>query len=117
MVPHENMPNISNIHLNPADLSDNNASEIESTSMRIGSVPQVVIRNLGRREGPLYNEKGFLQGLQQSLGASVFGSGYDGTPDSMLLLESNVFDMASSTLYLHELHHRQVSRIFFNHQS
>lgn len=42
-----------------------------------------------------------------SLGASVFGSG----PDVVLhseQMEQTPADMALSTLYLHELHHRQV---------
>lgn len=45
-----------------------------------------------------------------SLGASVFGSG----PDIALHMQPMEFtptDMALSTLYLHEIHHRQVSKI------
>ena len=49
-----------------------------------------------------------------SLGASVFGSG----PDIILRadqIEQTPADMALSTLYLHELHHRQVRLNNFSH--
>jgi autophagy-related protein 9 len=74
-------------------------------------------RGVSRTEGPLYNEKGFLHDLQQgisnqSLGASVFGSGqleFGPCEDQYAPAEVTVADMSLSTLYLHELHHRQVS--------
>ncbi|XP_012230938.1 autophagy-related protein 9A [Linepithema humile] len=78
-------------------------------------------RGVTRTEGPLHNERGFLFDLQQgvsnqSLGASVFGSGI-GTSCGMEMhtdlsvpTELTAADMSLSTLYLHELHHRQVRR-------
>lgn len=76
-----------------------------------------VRRGISKTEGPVFNEKGFLYDLQQgisnqSLGASVFGSGHScvidmGVQDAPT--EMTAADMSLSTLYLHELHHRQVS--------
>lgn len=75
-----------------------------------------VHRGLSKKEGPLHNEKGFLYDLQQgisnqSLGASVFGSGHyiETHADPSVPTELTAADMSLSTLYLHELHHRQVS--------
>lgn len=89
---------------------------------------EIAIRGgLSRTEGPCRPEKGVLLGSQEgqptlqpprlgirgmsdtatSLGASVFGSG----PDVALHtepMELTTTDMALSTLYLHEIHHRQV---------
>lgn len=77
-----------------------------------------VRRGVTRTEGPLHNERGFLYDLQQSvsnqsLGASVFGSGIscgmEMHTDLSVPAELTAADMSLSTLYLHELHHRQVN--------
>ncbi|XP_034184864.1 autophagy-related protein 9 isoform X2 [Osmia lignaria lignaria] len=74
-----------------------------------------VRRGLSKAEGPIHNDKGFLYGLQQgmsnqSLGASVFGSTHEMPTDFSVPVELTAADMSLSTLYLHELHHRQVQR-------
>lgn len=78
----------------------------------------VLRRGVSKTEGPLHNEKGFLYDLQQgisnqSLGASVFGSGHSYVMEThtepYVPTELIAADMSLSTLYLHELHHRQVS--------
>lgn len=78
----------------------------------------VLRRGVAKAEGPLHNDKGFLYDLQQgisnqSLGASVFGSGHsyvmETHTDPYVPTELTAADMSLSTLYLHELHHRQVS--------
>lgn len=73
-----------------------------------------VHHGLRRAEGPLHNERGFLYGLQQvisnqSLGASVFEPTHEVSTDLSVPTELTAADMSLSTLYLHELHHRQVS--------
>ncbi|XP_026481173.1 autophagy-related protein 9A-like, partial [Ctenocephalides felis] len=72
-------------------------------------------RGLNRVEGNIGGNSSLLLNLQcnNSLGASVFGQGNTisrplsntGNP-----LESNIADMSLSTLYLHEMHHRQLKR-------
>ncbi|XP_046420102.1 autophagy-related protein 9A isoform X1 [Neodiprion fabricii] len=70
---------------------------------------------LNRAEGPLHNDRGLLHSLHQglsnqSLGASVFGSGRDLSSEVTVPVELIAADMSLSTLYLHELHHRQIKR-------
>ncbi|KAK6634991.1 hypothetical protein RUM44_000240 [Polyplax serrata] len=90
-----------------------------------------MIGGLGRVEGPGRTERGDIYGGEPtcisgpqslalglrgfvdptiSLGASVFGSGPDVMLHSEQTMEQTPADMALSTLYLHELHHRQVIR-------
>lgn len=76
--------------------------------------PAAVRGGLSRAEGPLHSERGLLHSLHQglsnqSLGASVFGSGQEFPADVSVPVELTAADMSLSTLYLHELHHRQVS--------
>lgn len=82
------------------------------------SAKSTLHRGVTKKEGPLHNERGFLYDLQQgisnqSLGASVFGSGHsyviETHTDPSVPIELTAADMSLSTLYLHELHHRQVS--------
>lgn len=85
----------------------------ESLSLKSELMPRAVRRGLSKAEGPIHNEKGFLYELQQgmsnqSLGASVFGSGQELPTDLSVPLELTAADISLSTLYLHELHHRQV---------
>lgn len=87
-----------------ADESANARSEATSPAVRGG---------LNRAEGPRHNDRGLLHSLHQglsnqSLGASVFGSGQDLSRDVTVPVELTAADMSLSTLYLHELHHRQV---------
>lgn len=81
--------------------------------MKSDLLSHAIRRGLSKAEGPIHNEKGFLYGLQQgmsnqSLGASVFGSGHELSTDLSIPMEITAADMSLSTLYLHELHHRQV---------
>ncbi|XP_069678883.1 autophagy-related protein 9A isoform X1 [Periplaneta americana] len=76
-------------------------------------VPAPTVRGgISRAEGPIHSsDRGLLYSLQQglpgnSLGASVFGPGPDMAPETDPL-EFTAADMSLSTLYLHELHHRQ----------
>ncbi|CAK9827119.1 Autophagy-related protein 9A [Anthophora retusa] len=87
----------------------------ESMSMKFDYSPHLVQHGLRKAESPAYNEKGLLYGLQQgfsnqSLGASAFISGHELSPDLSVSVEITAADMSLSTLYLHELHHRQVRR-------
>lgn len=89
-----------------AESSTTNRSDVTSPAVRGG---------LNRAEGPLHNDRGLLHSLHQglsnqSLGASVFGSGQDLPPDVTVPVELTAADMSLSTLYLHELHHRQIKR-------
>lgn len=100
-----------------------------TSSSQIARDELAIRGGLSRTEGPARPEKGVLLGSQEgqpnlqprglgvrgmsdtatSLGASVFGSG----PDVALHtehMEITTTDMALSTLYLHEIHHRQVRR-------
>lgn len=76
--------------------------------------PRIVRRGLSRTEGPLHSDRGLIYGLQQgvsnqSLGASLFASGQECATDLSIPIELTAADMSLSTLYLHELHHRQVN--------
>lgn len=82
-------------------------------NLRSDTMP--VQRGLSKAEGQMYSKKGLLHGLQQemlspSLGASVFISNHELSTDLCVPLELIAADMSLSTLYLHELHHRQVQR-------
>lgn len=82
-----------------------------------------VRRGVSRAEGPLHiGENSLLHSLQQvtgmtnqSLEASVLGTAQDINAEAAVPLELTAIDMSLSTLYLHELHHRQVKflRLFF----
>ena len=85
----------------------------ELLNVKSDILPHAVQRGLNKAEGPVHNEKGFLYGLQQgisnqSLGASVFVSSHEFSTDLSVPVELIAADMSLSTLYLHELHHRQV---------
>ncbi|XP_043514678.1 autophagy-related protein 9A isoform X2 [Frieseomelitta varia] len=87
----------------------------ELLNVKSDILPHAVQRGLNKAEGPVHNEKGFLYGLQQgisnqSLGASVFVSSHEFSTDLSVPVELIAADMSLSTLYLHELHHRQVRR-------
>lgn len=78
-------------------------------------------RNVNKAEGPLnvQGERSLLYGLQQArtqpLNVSGFGSAHqDLLIESTAPIELNTVDMSLSTLYLHELHHRQVQRRGFD---
>ncbi|KAL0105691.1 hypothetical protein PUN28_015870 [Cardiocondyla obscurior] len=108
------VPSTSNIFTNQPGTS------ATSVTLDQSSAGNVLRRGLTKAEGPLHNDKGFLYDLQQgisnqSLGASVFGSGHSYVmdreyTDSHVPSELTAADMSLSTLYLHELHHRQVKR-------
>ncbi|KAK2581383.1 hypothetical protein KPH14_005067 [Odynerus spinipes] len=117
MINHVSVPSMSNVFTNQAGMSATSVpiDESLSASQRSDAVAHPVRRGLRKAEGPLHNEKGFLYGLQQgmsnqSLGASVFGSGHELATDLSVPVELTAADMSLSTLYLHELHHRQVRR-------
>ncbi|XP_061934032.1 autophagy-related protein 9A isoform X2 [Apis cerana] len=87
----------------------------EMLNMKSDIFPHAVQCGLSKAEGPVHNEKGLLYGLQQeisnqSLGASVFVSSHEFSTDLSIPVELIAADMSLSTLYLHELHHRQVRR-------
>ena len=97
-----------------AGMSTASVGADQSTSVRSDAYPHVIRRGVHRAEGAQPSERGLLYGLQQglsnqSLGASVFGSGHELSPNLSVPVELTAVDMSLSTLYLHELHHRQVS--------
>ncbi|EEB19496.1 conserved hypothetical protein [Pediculus humanus corporis] len=120
----ERRPSKTDKSYNPLNVSQS-VQNYNATSMQ-----QSIRGGLRRLEGPGKNERGDIPGNDQScnsgpqslalglrgfidpttsLGASVFGSG----PDIILRadqIEQTPADMALSTLYLHELHHRQIGR-------
>ena len=78
---------------------------------------KTVRRGVNRAEGPLHTgERSLLYGLQQvtglsnqSMGVSELNSGHpDICTEATGSVELTTVDMSLSTLYLHELHHRQV---------
>ncbi|KYN37882.1 Autophagy-related protein 9A [Trachymyrmex septentrionalis] len=110
-----NIPSTSNIFTNQPGTSATSVGVDQSFATR----STVRRRGVSRTEGPLHNDRGFLYDLQQgisnqSLGASVFGSGHsyvmETHTDPYAPTELTAADMSLSTLYLHELHHRQVRR-------
>ncbi|XP_014469719.1 PREDICTED: autophagy-related protein 9A [Dinoponera quadriceps] len=109
------VPSMSNIFANQPGTSGGSVGVDQSLSTRSDILSCVVHHGLRRAEGPLHNERGFLYGLQQvisnqSLGASVFEPGHEVSTDLSVPTELTAADMSLSTLYLHELHHRQVRR-------
>ncbi|XP_012135866.1 autophagy-related protein 9 isoform X2 [Megachile rotundata] len=105
----------SNVFANQPAASTASAGVHESYNFRSDGSMRAVRRGLSKAEGPIHNDKGFLYGLQQgmssqSLAASMFGSCHDMAIDFSLPVELTAADMSLSTLYLHELHHRQVRR-------
>ncbi|XP_076756941.1 autophagy-related protein 9 [Xylocopa sonorina] len=108
-------PTASNVFFNQPCTSTASAAGDEFSNMKSDVIPHAVQRGLSKAEGPMHNEKGFLYGLQQeisnqSLGASVFVSSHEFSTDLSVPVELIAADMSLSTLYLHELHHRQVRR-------
>ncbi|XP_058809457.1 autophagy-related protein 9A isoform X2 [Phymastichus coffea] len=75
-------------------------------------------RGVSRAEGPLHiGERSLLHSLQQATGiinqsleTSILGTATDINAEASVPLELTAIDMSLSTLYLHELHHRQVRR-------
>ncbi|XP_034935607.1 autophagy-related protein 9A isoform X2 [Chelonus insularis] len=113
VVNHLSVPSMSNIFANQSTVASTSA--VEASGNHSDGLSSVVRRGMSKAEGPLHNERGLLYGLQQgisnqSLGASVFGSGQEMTPDLSIPVEFTAADMSLSTLYLHELHHRQIRR-------
>lgn len=109
------VPSMSNIFTNQPGTSATSITIDQSFATK----SNVQRRGLTKTEGPLHNDRGFLYDLQQgisnqSLGASVFGSGHsyviETYTDPYVPTELIAADMSLSTLYLHELHHRQVRR-------
>jgi len=106
------VPSMSNIFTNQPSTSATSVGVDQSFNAK-----STLHRGVTKKEGPLHNERGFLYDLQQgisnqSLGASVFGSGHsyiETHTDPSVPIELTAADMSLSTLYLHELHHRQVS--------
>ncbi|XP_054011794.1 autophagy-related protein 9A isoform X1 [Hylaeus anthracinus] len=115
MVNQVSIPSASNVFVNQPGTSAASVVVDESLSMKSDMLSHAIRRGLSKAEGPIHNEKGFLYGLQQgisnqSLGASVFGSGHELSAELTVPLELTAADMSLSTLYLHELHHRQIKR-------
>lgn len=109
------VPNMSNIFINQPGTSATSIGVDQSFA-----TSTVLRRGVSKTEGPLHNDKGFLYDLQQgisnqSLGASVFGSGHvmEMHTDPYVPTELTAADMSLSTLYLHELHHKQVSTLTY----
>ncbi|XP_043275095.1 autophagy-related protein 9A isoform X2 [Venturia canescens] len=114
MINHVSVPSM-NFANQGGGMSATSVGVDDSASTRSDAFPHVIRRGMNRAEGPFHNERGLLYGLQQglsnqSLGASVFGSGHELTSDLSVPVEFTAADMSLSTLYLHELHHRQVRR-------
>ncbi|XP_074109229.1 autophagy-related protein 9 isoform X1 [Cotesia typhae] len=113
VVNHVSVPNMSNIFANQSAATT--SADADLSGNRSDCMSSLVKRGMTKAEGPLHNERGLLYGLQQgisnqSLGASVFGSGQKLTPDFSVPIEFTAADMSLSTLYLHELHHKQIRR-------
>lgn len=113
MVPQSGELNTNNMFVNQPGTSTVSAAGDELSNVKSDILPHAVQRGLSKAEGPVHNEKGFLYGLQQeisnqSLGASVFVSSHELSTDLSVPVELIAADMSLSTLYLHELHHRQV---------
>lgn len=113
MVNQISMPNVNNIFMNQPSTSTASVMLDEPMSMKSDILLHPVRHGSSKVEGPLYNDKGFLSELQQgivnqSIGASVFASGPEFSNDLSVPAELTAVDMSLSTLYLHELHHRQV---------
>ncbi|XP_018397546.1 PREDICTED: autophagy-related protein 9A [Cyphomyrmex costatus] len=109
------VPSMSNIFTNQPGTSTTSVGVDQSFATK----STILRRGVSKTEGPLHNDRGFLYDLQQgisnqSLGASVFGSGHsyvmETHTDPYIPTELTAADMSLSTLYLHELHHRQVRR-------
>jgi len=116
------VPSMSNIFTNQPGTSATSIGVDQSFATRSA----ILRRGVSRTEGPLHNDRGFLYDLQQgisnqSLGASVFGSGHsyvmETHTDPYVPTELTAADMSLSTLYLHELHHRQVSILINFHDA
>ncbi|KAK0076584.1 hypothetical protein PV326_010662 [Microctonus aethiopoides] len=113
---HVSVPSMSNIFANQSQVPTSASIAVDPSAINNSDLlSNVVRRGMTKAEGPLQNERGLLYGLQQgisnqSLGASVFGSGHELTSDLAVPVELTAADMSLSTLYLHELHHRQVKR-------
>ncbi|XP_011304017.1 autophagy-related protein 9A isoform X2 [Fopius arisanus] len=106
---------VNNLSLQGASQVFGPATSYGETETGGGREEEFVRRGMSKAEGPLHCERGLLYELQQgisnqSLGASVFGSGQELTADLSVSVELTAADMSLSTLYLHELHHRQVRR-------
>ncbi|XP_015601194.1 autophagy-related protein 9A isoform X2 [Cephus cinctus] len=115
MMRETSVPSMSNMFSNHPGMSNTSAPEDGAGSVRSDFTSRAVRRGLNKTEGPLHNERSLLYGLQQgmsnqSLGASVFGSGHEFSNNISVPIELTAADMSLSTLYLHELHHRQVRR-------
>ncbi|XP_043262853.1 autophagy-related protein 9A [Colletes gigas] len=115
MVNQLSMPNANNVFANQPGTSTASVAAHNSLNTKSDFLSHAVRRNLRKAEGPAYNDKGFFFGLQQgisnqSLGASVFGSGYELSTDLSVPVEFTAADISLSTLYLHELHHIQIKR-------
>ncbi|XP_012285874.1 autophagy-related protein 9A isoform X2 [Orussus abietinus] len=114
-VHHVSVPSMSHVFNNEPGTSNTDVTPEQISSTRSDSLSRTVRRGMRKAEGTLFNDKGLLYGLQQgmsnqSLGASVFGSGHELSSDLTVPIEFTAADMSLSTLYLHELHHRQVKR-------
>ena len=108
------VPSTSNVMSKQGGTSTTSVGVDESCGIKSSVQPRTFMGCLHKTEGPLHCDKGLLYSLQQglsnqSLGASVFGSGQELVSDLTAPIELTAADMSLSTLYLHELHHRQVS--------
>ncbi|XP_033327331.1 autophagy-related protein 9 isoform X2 [Megalopta genalis] len=111
MVNHLSMPSASNVFVNhPGPSSMSRTPEEGTLSMQSDMFPHAIRHGSNKVEGPIYNEKGFLSELQERSTVSVFGISQDFSSDLAVPLEATAVDMSLSTLYLHELHHRQIKR-------
>lgn len=113
MVIHQSIPSASNVFVNQPSTSSASVVIDESLNVKSNIFPHAIRRGLNKTEGPIYNEKGFLYGLQQgmshqSLGTSVFESIQQLSAELSAPVELSAADISLSALYLHELHHRQV---------
>jgi len=87
-----------------------------SSHQVLADKPHLVRGGLNRAEGPLVgSDRGLLYSLTQcgpTLGNSMFGPETPVAPEEHTA-EFAAADMSLSTLYMHELHHRQVTNKFF----
>ncbi|XP_015188783.1 PREDICTED: autophagy-related protein 9A isoform X1 [Polistes dominula] len=112
MTNQQSVPNMSSAlnYQSDGNFGVSNPNYSASTSQ---SIPRYQYYGVTRAEGPLYSDKRFMYGLQQSisnnsLGGSIFGSGNEVVINKSVPTDLIAADMSLSTLYLHELHHKQV---------
>ncbi|XP_076652143.1 autophagy-related protein 9 isoform X2 [Halictus rubicundus] len=112
MVNYMSAHSVSNVFVNQPGPSSVSATVDESFGLR-SDMSHTIRHGSSKLEGPIHNERGFLSELQQGLtNQSIGASGFNQeiSTDLSVPVELTAVDMSLSTLYLHELHHRQIRK-------